>query len=177
MRSKGRELDSQRFEARKKGRVKRGIRVVITCSVFVLAFVGIFWGVIRWAGQNEQVEHAEEGNSDLTEEKQSKIEIYDEDGGITGGVISSRMEEWIYEVDSDLRELGYKPVKAVLPTGTIREVDFYLDEIKGYIKTTIDRGSGVTAEDVGRMLKYLEGIGATEFSYIDVRVEGKGFWK
>ena len=38
----------------------------------------------------------------------------------------------------------------------------------------IDRGAGVSVEDADRMIKYLNGGG---FEYIDVRVEGKGYYK
>ncbi|MBQ9180683.1 hypothetical protein IJ135_01140 [Candidatus Saccharibacteria bacterium] len=91
--------------------------------------------------------------------------------------ITSRMSEYIGQAEADFRELGYTPVKAVIPSGSIREVDFYLDGQPGRIKTIIDRGTGVTVEDADRMLRYLASIGVTSFEYIDVRVEGKAYYK
>ena len=87
------------------------------------------------------------------------------------------MKEFIGQTEADLRALGYVPTKAVIPSGSIREVDFYLDSYNGFIKTTIDRGSGVSAEDTDRMIKYLAGIGVNDFTYIDVRIPRKAFWK
>ena len=80
-------------------------------------------------------------------------------------------------VENALKAYGYQPVKAVIPVNGIREVDIYLDGRPGYLKTTIDRGSGVTAEDADRMLRYLEGQGITTFEYIDVRIDGRAFWR
>ena len=66
---------------------------------------------------------------------------------------------------------------AIIPSGSIREIDFYLDGYSGYIKTIIDRGAGVSVEDADRMIRYLSEIGVGEFTYIDVRIEGKAYWK
>ena len=35
----------------------------------------------------------------------------------------------------------------------------------------------MSVEDADRMIRYLEGIGKVDFEYVDVRVEGKGYWK
>lgn len=105
------------------------------------------------------------------------IEVIDEDSSATGGTLTSRMSEYIGMLEVDLRALGYTPTKAVIPTGTVREVDLYLDGYTGFIKALTDRGSGVTAEDTDRMIRYLAERGITDFSYIDVRIEGKAYWK
>ena len=105
------------------------------------------------------------------------IEVVDEDSSATGGTLTSRMSEYIGMLEVDLRALGYTPTKAVIPTGTVREVDIYLDGYTGFIKALIDRGSGVTAEDTDRMLRYLAERGIADFTYIDVRTEGKAYWK
>ena len=87
------------------------------------------------------------------------------------------MKEYIGQAEVDFRELGYQPIKAVIPVGSIREVDFYLDGYTGFIKMIIDRGTGVSVEDADRMIKYLADIDVSDFSYIDVRIEGKAYWK
>ena len=87
------------------------------------------------------------------------------------------MSEYIGQAEADFRDAGLTPTKAVIPAGSIREVDFYLDGVTGYIKTTIDRGTAVTVEDSERMLRYLASIGVSEFTYIDVRIDGKAYWK
>ena len=105
------------------------------------------------------------------------IEVVDEDSASTGGKLTSRMSEYIGMLETDLRSLGLTPTKAVIPTNSVREVDIYLDGYSGFIKTLIDRGSCVTAEDTERMIRYLAGQGITDFAYIDVRIEGKAYWK
>jgi hypothetical protein len=42
---------------------------------------------------------------------------------------------------------------------------------------TTDRGAAVSVEDADRMIRYLTDKGISEFEYIDVRVEEKGYWK
>ena len=115
--------------------------------------------------------------TDNTEVYAPTIEVIDEDAAATSGEITSRMSEYIGQAETEFREYGYKPIKAVLPTGSIREVDFYLDGYNGYIKMITDRGAGVSVEDADRMLRYLTGQGISDFNYIDVRISGKAYWK
>ena len=165
------ETSSERMEARKKGKKRQFWRILLTVVGF-LAVVGlIIWLVAGFLSGTQE---------NLVEEivipYAPTIEVIDEDAA-AGGKITNRMNEYIGQAETDFRELGYKPIKAVIPTGMIREVNFYLEGVSGYIKTTIDRGSGVSVEDADRMIRYLQGIGVGEFQYIDVRVEGKGYWK
>lgn len=117
------------------------------------------------------------------------VEIVDEDQGTAisetvasdteaqNGQITRRMWEYIGQAEADFKDLGYKPVRVVLPTGSIREVDFYLEGVPGFVKLWIDRGTAASVEDADRMVKYLREQGAAEWQYIDVRVAGKGFWR
>ena len=105
------------------------------------------------------------------------IEVIDEDTG-TSGAITGRMSEYIGQAEVDLREYGLIPVKAVIPSGAIREVDFYLDGHPGFIKMILDRDTAVSAEDASRMIRYLEEQqGITDYQYIDVRLPGRAYWK
>ena len=45
------------------------------------------------------------------------------------------------------------------------------------IMDTIDRDSAISVEDADRMLRYLSGEGISDFTYIDVRIDGKAYWK
>ena len=65
----------------------------------------------------------------------------------------------------------------MIPTGAIREVDFYLEGYDGFIKTTIDRDSAITVEDADRMIRYLADKEISVFEYIDVRVDKRAYWK
>lgn len=165
------ETSSERMEARKKGKKRQFWRVLLTVVGFLAVAGLIIWLIVGFLNGTQE---------DLVEEivipYAPTIEVIDEDAA-AGGKITNRMNEYIGQAEADFRELGYKPIKAVIPTGMIREVNFYLEGISGYIKTTIDRGSGVSVEDADRMIRYLQGIGVGEFQYIDVRVEGKGYWK
>ena len=87
------------------------------------------------------------------------------------------MTRYIGRAEKDFRDLNYKPIKAVIPQNSIREVDLYLDGITGYIKMTIDRDSAISVEDADRMIRYLTEKEIEEFNYIDVRIDGKAFWK
>lgn len=105
------------------------------------------------------------------------VEIVDEDAAASGGNITTRMRNYIGQAEADYRSLGYRPVKAVIPVGAIREVDFYLDGQPGYIKMYIDRPTAESVEDADRMLRYLADQGTEEFEYIDIRIPYKAYWK
>ena len=83
----------------------------------------------------------------------------------------------IVQAEQDFKDLGYKPIRAEIPAGSIRQINFILDGITGYIKMTTDRDAAVSVEDADRMIRYLSGKEITTFEYIDVRVEEKGYWK
>ncbi len=167
------ETKNERNAARKKDKKHRTRRITFTILGFtlfivILAALGFFF-----VGNGDP---APVNVTPETETIDPTIEIIDEDAA-TGEGITKRMKSYIGQAEQDFRDLGYKPVKAVVPSGSIREVDFYLEGYSGFIKTTIDRGSAVSVEDADRMLRYLAGQGTTEFVYIDVRIEGKAFWK
>ena len=87
------------------------------------------------------------------------------------------MNNYLGLLELDLKSYGYQPAKAVIPQGSIRQVNIFLDGYTGYLKTTIDRSSGVTAEDADRILRYLQGQGIADFEYIDLRLDGRAYWK
>lgn len=168
------ETKNERNFARKQDKKRQARRLIFTILGFVALVVLLIFLAFFFVGSGEPmpINAAEE----TTTSAEPTIEIIDEDAS-AGGKITNRMTAYIAQAEQDFRDLGYKPVKAVVPTGSIREVDFYLEGHPGFIKTTIDRGSAVTAEDADRMLRYLAGQGTTEFTYIDVRLEGKAYWK
>lgn len=166
------ETANERAAARKKDKFKKALRIVLTISGFILiilVLLGLYFGF-----QNAESKLEELNNSSST--PNPAIEIIDEDSASSTG-LTTRMLEFIDQVSTSLREFGFTPARAVIPINSIREVDFYLDGYSGFIKTTIDRGAGVTAEDTERMLRYLNSIDINDFSYIDVRLSGKAYWK
>lgn len=164
------ETASERAAAKKKADRKRKARIFMTTLAF-LALAGILIAllILFSKGREEEVEKT------VYIPYSPTIEVIDEDAAATG--ITSRMSEYIGQAESDFRELGYTPVKAVLPSGSVREVDFYLEGYSGFIKMLIDRETAVSVEDADRLIRYLEEKGITDFSYLDVRLSGKAYWK
>ena len=170
------ETASERLAARKKGKKKQFWRVFLTMILFLAVFGGVVYGGIVFFNR-EETEVIPEAEMIYSS---PKIPVVDEDAELTGAELNltSRMSTWIAQAEHEfIVETGYTPVRAVIPSGAIREVDFYFEEFSGYVKTTIDRGVGVSVEDFSRMMQYLSEKGVADFTYIDVRVEGKGYWK
>ena len=166
------ETANERSAARRKVKKHKTLRFAFTVIVFALfmaAGIYFFNSIIR----NDSAYQPTITVSVYA----PTIEVIDEHTGSSDTALSSAMKEYIGKAEIDFRELGYTPTKAVRPVGSIREVDFYLDGYPGYIKLTTDRGTGVSTEDADRMLRYLKEKGITEFTYIDVRVDRKAYWK
>ncbi len=169
------ETASERAETHKRNKTKQILRITFTIigfiavAFFMVSVIGYFFG-----GAREE----EPASGTITVTPTPTIEVVDEAASTTGGTITSRMKEYIGQAEIDFRDLGYNPVKAVIPSGAIREVDFYLEGYNGYIKMTIDRDTAVSVEDADRMIRYLGDTNWLEtFIYIDVRIEGKAYWK
>ena len=169
------ETRNERAAARKKDKKKAARRVFFTILGFVMLGVAAVLVARNFIVKNEPEPIAEQ--SEPIPEYRPTIEIIDEDSSAAEGKITSRMESFIGKLERDFKDLGYRPAKAVIPTGSIREVDFYLESHPGFVKTTIDRDSAVTAEDADRLIRYLAGQGIAEYQYIDVRLPGRAFWK
>lgn len=169
------ETANERAAAREKDKRKYRTRV-ITVSIIFVALIAILVVLARifWPTPPEEPVIAEP-EPVLTAEP--TIEIVDESANSTGGKITSRMNNYIGLLETDLKSYGITPTRAVIPQGSIRQVNIYLDGYTGYLKATIDRGAGVTAEDADRMLRYLQGQGITDFEYIDLRLDDRAYWK
>ena len=168
------ETANERMIARQKDKRQKRLRVFFVSFGFVAlaaVLVGAYLLLIDRSGENQLK------NKPEAYVYQPTIEIVDEDATAAEGKITSRMQEYIGQAEADFRSLGYQTTKAVLPTNTIREVDFYLDGHPGFIKMVIDRGTAVSVEDADRMLRYLVNQGITDFQYIDVRLPYKAYWK
>ncbi len=171
------ETASERAATHRKNEKKKRFRLIFTIIGFILA-LGLGIGAIVFLFLNAPTnEDPEPAVTPIV--YTPTIEIVDEGAAAVtgGGGVTSRMKEYIGQAEADFHELNYNPVKAVIPAGSVREVDFYLEGYKGFIKLIIDRPTGVSVEDADRMLRYLAGQGVTDFTYIDVRIEGKAYWK
>ena len=165
------ETANERASARKKAKKKKALRIIFTVIGFAgltILLVGIAKSFIDYGGSLSY--------DDSYENLQPIVTITDENSS-ADNKITSKMRLFIVRAEKELRELGYYPTEVVIPNGKIREVDFYLDGQPGFIKMNIDRNPAVSAEDADRMLRYLEELGEDEFTYIDVRIDQKAYWK
>lgn len=71
---------------------------------------------------------------------------------------------------------GYNVQQVIIPSGTTREVDLRVEGVDYPIKLSVDRPAGEQTEDMSRVIKHLKAKGITP-EYIDVRVEGKAFYR
>ncbi|MBR3138870.1 hypothetical protein IKG38_02575 [Candidatus Saccharibacteria bacterium] len=167
------ETRNERAAARKKDKQKKATRIIFS-TIGLLLLIVVLVLLIRNFVSEKREEPISEVNTITSYEP--SINIIDESASATGGKITNRMKEYIAQLEISFRELHYTPSKAVIPASSIREIDFYLEDHNGYIKTITDRGAGVTAEDADRMIRYLTEQGITDYEYIDVRTEGRAFW-
>lgn len=169
------ETSSERLRAREKAKRKKNTRLILAI-VWIVAACALA-GILIISFLNRESTDVNNEPTTIVVPYSPTIDVIDMDAAATGGNITSRMREYIGQAESDFRDLGYTPVKAVIPSGSIREVDFYLENYNGFIKLVIDRETAISVEDADRMIRYLAGRGITNFEYIDVRVTGKGYWK
>ncbi len=164
------ESDSERSRAKKYYKKKK-----ITSFVIVLILGGILIFLALRAGI-EFFRFISTRQEEEVEEISPTIEVVD-DASSVSAKLSSRMREYIANFEIELNERGLKIIEAHIPVDTIREVDFYIEGVNGRFKTTIDRGIGVQAEDIVRMIEYLKNHNVENFEYVDVRVDRKAYWK
>lgn len=139
-------------------------------SVLVAMLMVAIMGLIAYTSARGAVEEARR----VPEQKAEyhlQAELVDETGHEQ---ISGRMREFIGQVEQDFKEAGYTVSRVTLPAQTSREILVDLEGRKGYIKMTMDRGAGVGVEDAVRVINYL---GEREVEYMDVRLEGKAYFK
>ena len=162
--------DSERDRVRKSVKKRK-----ILSGIFVVVLVGMIV-VLSVIGVKNLVEIAKKDNAvkDYKENYMIKAEIIDENGGKQ---FSSRVKDYVGLIERDLSDLGFVLAKVILPQGKARELDLYLEGRTIYFKVNIDRGAAESAEDMIRTLKYIEGNGVGVNNYVDVRVEGKAFYK
>ena len=163
---RNRELELKRMAERK--RRNRRIWVLTAAATMLVALVG-FW-VFRGIG-----EMLSEWRAQKVEEKvwEPSVQILDENDGTEP---STRVKEFVAKLENDMKDYGLLVDHVVLPFQKAREIDVYLVERAEYYKMSLDRGSAVQAEDAWRMTRYLDGQGIS-CGYVDLRVEGKAYYK
>jgi hypothetical protein len=107
-----------------------------------------------------------------------KVSVEDQSGIAfsDGSAIPQRLIRYIGRMAGALQTNQIGIVSRVVVPASSREVDIYLEGRDFAIKTHIDRDAYATAGDIKSSLSYLDGKGIKP-QYIDVRIEGKAFYK
>lgn len=161
------ESESERIQEHQ--RVKRRH----TTSVVLAAAILVVLGLLMYLTGKNVVEQYEGNGREPQSEYVVKAEIIDEDNR---GQVSTRTKNYIAQLEQDFADLGYTVVQVILPTGMSRELYVDLKGEEVYFKVNTDRDTAVTVEDADRVLKYLK-ENDLHPSYVDVRVEGRAYYK
>ena len=159
--------ESERMLHREK--VKRRKFISVATYIAILLLIGItVVSVLKGVGKKET------GSLEpFFSNSEPTVEIIDE----ASVGVPKKVREFVGNLEQDLKEYNIRLLKAVLPRNKTREVDVYIADFEGYFKLSLDRGAGVSAEDLERMVRYLKGLGFSGVEYVDLRVEGKGYYK
>jgi len=152
---------AERKKRRRRGILMWGVCGVVTAGLVIWAIVGISGMVAERAGVVED-----------EPEWMPTVEIISEGGG----QVSERVREFVVKLERDFGDLGLGVSRVILPMGMTREIDVYLVDFVGYFKMSVDRSSAMQAEDAERMVRYLEERSLI-VTYVDLRVEGKAYYK
>lgn len=161
------ESESERMLARKKAHRRQ------TTSVLVVSLMMLIVGLAFYLGMKEFAFTPEIDTTDAAKNYQIKAEVVDED---RRGQISGRMRTYIVNLEQDLQEKSLTITKITLPTGMSRALYVDIEGQEAYYKVNIDRDAATTAEDIERMTRYLEEKNLRP-AYVDVRIEGKAYYK
>lgn len=156
----------ERLKERKK--TKRKNFAVVFGVVLIVVLIGVVFGhyIADIAAENQ-------AKREIVKVPEPTVEIRDENADTE---VSARVKLFVARLEDDVREHGHAVDYVVLPLNKVREMHIFLRDRKEYYKMTVERGSAVQAEDMERMIRYLDSkkINAT---YVDLRVEGKAFYK
>lgn len=161
------ESDSERLREQK--RLHRKRRNSVICAVLVLLIIA---GLLYATGENLFEEYGA-GSKEPETEYVLQAQIVDEDNR---GQVSTRIKNYIIQLEQDFKDLGYTITQVTLPTGTSRELYVDLANEEVYFKVNTDRDSAVTAEDADRVLRYLK-ENDLHPQYADIRVAGRAYYK
>ena len=93
-----------------------------------------------------------------------------------GENVSRRVKDFVARLEDDVALYSMRIDHVVLPLQKAREVDIYMEGRAEYYKMSLDRDSAVQAEDMHRMTLYLDQK-ELHPGYVDLRVEGKAYYK
>ena len=162
-----RKRNLEHIAARKKQQRKNAF--IVLCVLIIIASVSIFLinYVSKKVAERETVLTEQGGPTEPT------VAIIDENAGNN---VSSRAKLFVARLEADAKEYNLKIDHVVLPFQKAREMLVFFDGRKEYYKITSERGSAVQIEDAERMIRYLDSKSITP-EYVDLRVEGKAYYK
>ena len=161
------ETSSERMYARKKSKHKRTFAVIVV--VLILAVL-VAAAITAWR-KLMPVEPTKIETIPVTPQAMIIDEASNDNSNVT-----TRLKEYVANLETDLKDANYKVNRVTLPTGKSREIYVDIEGRSYFFKVNTDRGAGVTAEDITRMIKYLDEKNIKPSKYVDVRVEGKAFY-
>ncbi|HRF28731.1 MAG TPA: hypothetical protein PL051_03785 [Candidatus Saccharibacteria bacterium] len=91
-------------------------------------------------------------------------------------VTSQRFLGFVGRVIGLAKEQRLMITRITIPSQTTRQITAYVRGVRPYFKLSVDRSAGEQAEDMGRVVKWLRTTG-TQARYVDIRVEGKAFYR
>ena len=153
--------------ADRKRRNFKNIVTVVLSVVLVIVIIVVIWNYI--ANVIAEREAAIAPPAPL----EPKSTIIDENAGDN---ISRRVKDFVAYLEEDVSDYGLKIDHVVLPLQKAREVDIFIEGRGEFYKMSLDRGSAVQAEDMHRMINYLDQR-ELHPTYVDLRVEGKAYYK
>lgn len=163
------ESESERMQARKQAHRKKKMSALVGVLFLVVIGLSAYLGFREWGMRNEEtLEQVAAERIDVT------VPVVDED---ERGEVSERVLTYIAELERELARRGYTAERVTLPTGMIRTIYVDLEGREGFLKMDIDRGVKSSVDDVERILKYLDERAIQPAEYVDVRVEGKVYYK
>lgn len=153
--------------ALRKKRARRNAIIVIAVLV-AIGVLAIF--ITRYLNDLHEERLAQIKQSNPME---PTVPIVDENAGQN---VSQRAKTFVARLEADAKDFNLEIDHVVLPFQMAREVLVYFKGRTEYYKMTLERGSTVQIEDASRMMVYLDGK-EKKPKYVDLRVEGKAYYK
>ena len=161
------ETESERLLHREKIKRRKMISVVTYLAILAVIGLGIVSIIIGMKKRGVDIDNP--GKLEV----EPVAQIVDE----ASIGVPRKVKEFVGYLEQDLKEYGLVLARAVIPRNKSREIDVYINDFGGYFKLSLDRGAGVAAEDMDRIVRYLKSKSYTGVEYVDLRVQEKAYYK
>jgi len=151
---------------------KRKVRFVAVISASFLVVLTLLFATIHIT-MKQKAERELAAIEAQQSVKVPTVPIIDENAGEN---ISQRVKDFVFDLEGDLAVYNLGIDHVSLPLQKAREIRVFLIGRGEYFKMSLDRGSAVQAEDLQRMVKYLDERDLHP-EYVDLRVSGKAYYK